>query len=97
MFELNGITDKNFIMNSGSYFILFSGLVLYYLGKYLLNSIAKLCPSYKYSRFVGIWAYENSYKGSLWIASLKLFIESYFDLTMCAAISLLSFMEIPKG
>jgi len=37
MFEMMDIGDKNFVMNSGSYFILFGGLFIYYIGRSILN------------------------------------------------------------
>jgi hypothetical protein len=45
MFEMMGIGDKNFMMNSGSYFIIGGGLCLYYLGRWVLNRLARCCPT----------------------------------------------------
>ena len=97
MFEMMDIGDKNFMMNSGSYFILFALAVGYSFGRYLLNSMARCCPTSVRCRKLGIYAYEASYTGNLWTSTVKLFIESFFDLTMCAMLANLSFLEIPKG
>lgn len=91
------IGDKNFMMNSGSYFILFAGLVGYSVARFILNSMARCCPTSARCRRLGIYAYEESYTGNLWTAAVKLFIESFFDLTMCAMLANLSFLEIPAG
>ena len=88
MFEMMGIGDKNFMMNSGSYFIIGGGLALYYIGRYILNSFAKSYPSSHTIRKIGIYAYEQSYLGNFWMAFLKLTVESYFDLAMCSAMQL---------
>ena len=97
MFEMMGIGDKNFMMNSGAYFIIGGGLVLYYLSRFLLNSFAKSCPSSSRMRKVGIYAYEASYLRNFWMAFLKLYVESYFDLAMCSALAALAMLEVPRG
>ena len=97
MFEMMGIGDKNFMMNSGSYFIIGGGLALYYIGRYILNSFAKSYPSSRTIRKIGIYAYEQSYLGNFWMAFLKLTVESYFDLAMCSALAALAMMEVPRG
>jgi len=91
MFELMDIGDKNFVMNSGSYFIIAFGLVVYYFGRWFLNTLARCCAKSKRMRKVGIYAHETSYVGNFLYAFLKLNIESYFDLAMCAALAVLSF------
>lgn len=88
------IVDKNLLMNSGSYFIISVGLILYYFLKAIINRIAVHCSRKPMARKIGIWAYEKSYKKTMWQAALKLFIECYFDLTMCVMLSVLSFFEL---
>ena len=97
MFELMDVGDKNFMMNSGSYFIIMGGLFSFTIGKFILNTLARCCSRWKRMRKIGIWAYESSYIKNLWRDNLKLFVESYFDLAMCAALADLAFLEIPYG
>ena len=81
----------NFIMNSGSYFILGVGIFIFALARYLLNKIAVRFARHAFCRKVGIMFYRKSYKREITNAHLKLFMESYFDLAFCALMNFLSF------
>jgi ABC-type sulfate transport system permease component len=94
MFELLDIGDKNFIMNSGSYFVIIFIMLVYYLLVWILNLLAVHFKKSKTWREIGIWLYEKSFVHSFKQACFKLFIESYFDLAMCAAMGFLSFIEV---
>ena len=52
------IEDSNFLMNSGSYFVIFFGLIFYYLGKYILHKLSVRNASNPYFRKLGIFTYE---------------------------------------
>jgi hypothetical protein len=85
------------MINSGSYFIIFGAILIFYLLKFIVNVVAIACSRFRRARIIGIWAFEQSYIGSIWDASLKLFIESFFDVSMCVWLSCLSFMELPPN
>ena len=57
-FELFGMEDKNFMMNSGSYFVIQIGLCTYFVGKWLINLVCRKFAKYETARLVGIWAYQ---------------------------------------
>ena len=59
--EMMDIDNKNFILNSGSYFIIQTGLLVFYLIRFIINSLAACCPKYKRVQKVGMWAFEESY------------------------------------
>ena len=94
MFEMMDIENKNFVINSGSFFIIVVGIWLWEIDKAIINTVAKVFARYKWARKIGLWAYEKSHLKLLWAACRKLFIESYFDLSMCVMLSLLSFLEL---
>ena len=58
-----------------------------------VNQIAKLLAKNYYARKLGIWAYEDRYLGNFVLSSVKLFMESYFDLTICVGIQLYALYE----
>ena len=90
-FELFGVGDMNFVMNSGSYFILGAGIFIFTISRFILNKIATKFAQYPFFRKVGMKFYRSSYKKEITHAQLKLFMESYFDLAMCAMLNFLSF------
>jgi len=47
----------------------------------------------KYARKAGMWAYEKSYNDLTIHSLLKLFLEAYFDITICCMIQLVAFGE----
>jgi hypothetical protein len=90
-FENFGMTDKNFILNSGSYFIFFAGIIAFKLASIFLNWVALQYPQNKYFRQLGMKNYsKENWKQIKW-ETQKLFLESYFDLCLCAFINLLAF------
>lgn len=78
------------INNSGSYFPLILGLIFYMLLKMSLNWMAKKLANFYYLRLIGMWAYEDRYGQNLYNNQVKLFMESYFDLSFANAIGLLA-------
>jgi hypothetical protein len=87
------IMDKNFVMNSGSYFIIFTAILGFQLSKLLINLLARKLSKHKLARRIGVKVHEESYFKIVWDAGLKLFIECYFDLSMCVLLMVLSFVE----
>jgi hypothetical protein len=43
---------------------------------------------------MGMWAYEDRYGQNVKTRSVKLFMESYFDLTFACSVNVLAFMEV---
>ena len=93
MFEQMDIGDKNFVMNSGSYFILIFLMCIQLMACSLVNFLTARCPKNKRMRKLGMSVYYRNYKRSLLVGLLKLFLESYFDLTMCALLGVFAFIE----
>ena len=92
-FAINGIEDKNFINNSGSYLSMLILLFLLTILLFIINKIATCCFKYNIARRIGIWAYEKCYYDHLEQQCCKLILESYFDVSICSFINLLAFME----
>jgi hypothetical protein len=86
-FEEFGIGDKNFIMNSGSYLIMQLLIVVWhFVGKYLF----KLCVKFAripFFRRVGMMITPPDIQ-NLKIISIKLMLETYFDLAICTFINI---------
>lgn len=93
LFELLDYADKNFFNNSGSYFVITACLIVFFILLFLINSMAAKCSRFKCCRKLGVHVHEDSYKTALWQSIFKLFVESYFDLVMCAALGLLAFVD----
>ena len=92
-FELFGIGDKNFIMNSASYFLIQVFMLANYFGKLVIIWLATKFAQNKYARLVGIYFYEPNKDIRLKNAYLKLFLESYFDICFCAMLNSIAFKE----
>ena len=90
-FESFGISDKNFMMNSGSYFIFFISFFVINGSLFLINKISVWQAHRSIFRKIGMKVYSNSYWGDTKYSSLKLYMESYFDLTMCSFLGYLAF------
>jgi hypothetical protein len=88
-----GMGDANFINNSGSYFVLQLGIMLYMLFFYLVNKACVLNAKSVVARKVGMFVHEDDYWDSFVDGSVKLFLESYFDLVICTAINISSFFR----
>ena len=61
MFEEYGLSNKNFMLLSGSYYPFAAWVVIFYFGRCLINFVCTLCPKFGVVRRVGIHAYEDSY------------------------------------
>lgn len=79
-----GMGDQNFIYQSGSYFIIQFGIVSYYVGGYVINHICKKFYWFRFARKIGIRVYQQSYYQQIKFGIMKLFMEAYFDLILCA-------------
>lgn len=61
MFEILDFGDKNFIMNSGSYFIFIVLTFVYLIIRLVVNRMTVLCAKYKWPRKLGIQVFNRSY------------------------------------
>ena len=60
-FNFFEMQDSNFIGNSGSYFIIIAGLILYYVVCFSINKICKKLSRFKMARRLGIITYSDDY------------------------------------
>jgi len=81
------------INNSGSYFLIQMALICFTLFKIAINMLAKLMKKSHYARRMGMSFFEDEYLSNLNRSSVKLFIESYFDLVFCASINLYALFQ----
>lgn len=88
-----GMDNSNFIMNSGSYFVIIVGLFVYMIVFYTVNKICTLNAKSPVARKIGMAIHEDSYWGGFVMAVFKLFLESYFDLVICTSINLDAFTK----
>ena len=79
------------MMNSGSYFIFFISFFVIKVCLFLINKIAVLQAHRPIFRKIGLKVYSNSYWNDLKFSLQKLYMEAYFDLTMCAFLGCLAF------
>lgn len=64
-FEWFGITDKNLMMSSGSYFMFVPIFFVLNFGLFILNSLAARLARFKLCRKIGMKIYSNSYLSDL--------------------------------
>ena len=91
--EFFGIENSNFILNSGSYFVIIVGIWLYDFAFFAIN---KLCVAFRklpLARRVGSFVYRDNYCSSSWESMLKLFLECYFDVVICTLINVTAFIR----
>ena len=77
---LLGIDSSNFIINSGSFFILMTQIVCFGVIKQIWNAMATRCPKNRWIRIISIkvGSHQTFYRLPL----LKLMLESYFDISL---------------
>ena len=90
-YEFLGIGDKNFILNSGSYFVFVLSAFGGSLASYLINYCAVKASRFKCARIIGMKVYNPQNLKDFILGNIKLFFEAYFDLTMCAFLSNFAF------
>ena len=86
-FEQFGIENLNFFINSGSFMIIQVMIPFYILLEIMINKLALFCRKYKFCRKIGISFFNPRPIRSLWQGFLKFFMESYFDVVICAVLS----------
>mmetsp|Transcript_17852 Transcript_17852/g.27621 ORF Transcript_17852/g.27621 Transcript_17852/m.27621 type:complete len:315 (-) Transcript_17852:321-1265(-) len=95
-FEELDYEDLTFIMNSGSFFILLTLILLEPLGRFFITQLCLLFKRFKACRSVGIYFHKKSLFTLTKEGSLRLFMESYFEFCMCASLNFVSFLSSPK-
>ena len=88
-----GMDNSNFVMNSGSYFVIQGGLVVYMIVFFSLNRVCSWNAKNLTARKIGMFVYEDNYWTGLINGSIKLFLESYFDLVICTSINVTAFVR----
>ena len=82
------------MLNSGSYFIVQAIILANHLVCFVINGVVvKFFKKNKTARKVAIWAYCDDTLKSVSLESMKLYLESYFDLVICALINLDAFLD----
>lgn len=92
-FDFFGVGDLNMINNSGSYFLIQFAIFAYMMLKISVNLLAKKCYKKKFARLMGMKVFEDNYLINFGRNSVKLFMESYFDLIFCAALNLWALVQ----
>ena len=92
-FELMGYENKNFLLNSGSFFIFLGLIVVYILSLKLIELFARCCPRKACCRRMGMSVFSKSKTTDVIRGSVKLFIESYFTLVLAVVLHICSFWE----
>ena len=92
-FAFFGVEDSNFLNNSGSYFVILAGIIVYYLFTYIINKICVCCAKRSIARKIGMLVYEENYWNQFVKSSYKLFLESFFDLVICSLINVFAFFN----
>lgn len=96
-FEMLDIDSMNFVGNSGSYFIFTAGILTYPCALFFINLLARFFSKYQFFRNIGLWAYRRSYLLMFKYGFLKLLLESYFDLCICAILQIYEFIQKDRG
>ena len=90
-FDFFGIGDANFMMNSGSYFVIQAAILGYIIALWMVNKACVCGAKNKTVRQIGIFVHSKNYVHDFISASFKLFLESYFDIVICTMINLVAF------
>jgi len=74
-------------LNSGSYFLIQTFIMIIYVVSRLLNTLFKCCPQYRIVRKLAVLNYDPQRFNNTLSSLGKLLLESYFDLTFCVILS----------
>lgn len=88
---LLGIDSKNFLVNSGSYFIFIALTLVFYIVKFLINRIAMCLARFRLVRIVCIWAESNKFPIGKFLLGLT--IEMYFDMFLAVGLQIYAVWE----
>jgi hypothetical protein len=88
---LLGIDSKNFLVNSGSYFIICALALCFFWCKFIVNRIARCLSRIRLVRIVCIWLESNKFPIPQFF--LRLTIEMYFDMFLAVGLQIYAFWE----
>eukprot|EP00356_Strombidium_inclinatum_P000932 CAMPEP_0170510854 /NCGR_PEP_ID=MMETSP0208-20121228/65987_1 /TAXON_ID=197538 /ORGANISM="Strombidium inclinatum, Strain S3" /LENGTH=217 /DNA_ID=CAMNT_0010794345 /DNA_START=2269 /DNA_END=2922 /DNA_ORIENTATION=- len=91
-FEEMDFRSLTFIMNSGSFFIILILIFLEPLARVAITGLCLLLKRFKFMREIGIYFHTPSKFTLVREGSLRLFMESYFEICMCSFLSLVAFL-----
>ena len=91
-FDEFGIGDKNFMMNSGSFLLMQLIIYVWFYGKQILLKLCVKFSRYSIFRRFGMYLGKYNPKG-LKEATLRLFLESYFDISFGCLANVISWLE----
>ena len=63
--------------------MLLIGIIVNYIFKFVLNKFCVLFAKHRRMRIIGMWAYDKDPLRKIIKAAQKLFLETYFELSMC--------------
>ena len=93
-FAKYGIKHMNFLANTGSFFLAVILLFGFYFIRIALNTVlAKFYPHNKHARTIGMFLYLKNYLLSPLLAFQKLFLESYFQLTLASLLHMTAIVD----
>lgn len=88
-FESSGIDSKSFLPNSGSFFIFMILLVVTPIFEFIVNLICTKLAKYKIFRQIGIMVDKKHRLRFFRQSMLKLFLESYFEITIACFLGII--------
>ena len=82
------------MMNSGSYFVFMMLILIRKMSYFGLNYICTKFPNNRLARLLGMRVFSPHFFQDWWQATFKLFIEGYFDISICALLNLYAFYQV---
>jgi len=94
--QLFGMGDKNFMMNSGSYFLIQILMAAEFFTKKIVSKFSRRYAESAAWRKIGMYFSQENENTRLKNAYLKLFLEAYFDTCFCVFLGLIAFRDSAK-
>lgn len=88
-FDGMGMSTQNYLLNTGSYYILLIGICVQFYSKRIINFICAKLARFRIARCIGIMIHEKKEDPiEMHLAAVKLFLEGYFDCAMANLLGL---------
>ena len=94
-FEMFGISDQNFMMNTGSFSVIIACILIYYLLREIVSRCMVRCRTKKWARDIGVATHTDYVCSTTLNAIIKLFIESYLENLLALSMGLMAFRLYP--
>lgn len=94
-FDLLGISTSTFLLNSGSYFVFFWGIIGQFCLIAVFNKICTYFPTNRRFRNLGVFLRTQEF--NLPAALTKLVLETYIDMVLASFLMIFSFLEDYRG